>query len=68
MWEKYFKYDMYRKSEQAPSMAQINFFPQKRQTLVYYHRTPYTHTHSRLPSKRALCFSTKAVVAINKCS
>ena len=44
MSEKYFKYDMYRKSEQASSMAQIYFFPQKRQTLVYYHRTPYTDT------------------------
>ena len=53
MSEKYFKYDMYRKSEQAPSMAQIYFFPQKRQTLVYYHRTPYTHTAAFL--QRELC-------------
>ena len=34
-------------------MAQINFFPQKRQTLVYYHRTPYTHTAAFL--QRELC-------------
>ena len=53
MSEKYFKYDMYRKSEQASSMAQIYFFPQKRQTLVYYHRTPYTHTAAFL--QRELC-------------